>query len=101
MSRYRKRPKEIEAIQWDGTNLREVFDFFDHHPEKFSEWFPTWEDFENRVKADNWLFKIFGPDNEVQYVYPGSYIVKYGPDAYEALNGCYFESEYERIDDDV
>lgn len=97
MSRYRRIPREIEAIKWDGTNLREVFDFFDQHHPKFDEWFPTWEDFEKRVKEDNWDFKIFGPDGEVQHVYPGAYIIKWGPGAYQAVGGMYFESEYELL----
>lgn len=98
MGKYRRIPREIEAIRWDGNNLREVFDFFEDHPAKFNEWFPTWEDFEERVRQDNWLFKIFGPDNEVQHVYPGSYIIKWGPGAYEAVNGLYFESEFEELE---
>ena len=61
MGKYRRRPKEIEAIKWDGTNLREVFDFFDKHHPKFDEWFPKWEDFEKRVRDDNWDFKILDP----------------------------------------
>lgn len=95
MGKYIRRPREVEAILWDGTNLREVFDFFgeDHHP-KFNEWFPTWEDFEKRVREDNWDFKIFGPGDEVTHVFPGSYIIKWGPGAYEAVNGLFFESEY-------
>ena len=97
MGRFRRRPKEIEAIKWDGTNLKEVFDFFDSHHPKFNEWFPTWQDFENRVREDNWDFKIFGPGDEGQHVFPGSYIIKWGPGAYSAVNGLYFESEYEEI----
>ena len=97
MTKYRKRPREIEAIKWDGTNLREVFDFFDTHHPRFNEWFPTWEDFEKRVREDNWDFKIFGPGDEVTHVFPGSYIIKWAPGAYEAVNGCFFESEYEEV----
>ena len=73
---------------------KEVFDFFDTHHPKFNEWFPTWEDFEKRVREDNWDFKIFGPGDEVAHVFPGSYIIKWGPGSYEAVNGLFFESEY-------
>lgn len=97
MSKYRRIPREIEAVKWDGTNLKEVFDFFDQHHPKFNEWFPTWKDYEEYVKKDGYCFKIFGPNNETTHVYPGSYIIKWAPGAYEAVNGLFFESEYEEI----
>ena len=94
MGKYIRRPREIEAIKWDGTNLREVFDFFDSRYHKFNDWFPGWEEFEKDTKENNWGIKIYGPDDEITNVFPGSYIIRWGPGEYEAVNGLFFESEY-------
>lgn len=34
MSKYRKKPVEIEAIQWTGKNQREMFDFLTNGEKK-------------------------------------------------------------------
>jgi hypothetical protein len=56
--KFRKKPIVIDAIQWDGTNLREVIAFTGKHP-RWHEWFDSFEAYEARVKADGGVFKIF------------------------------------------
>ena len=34
MAKYRKKPVEIEAIQWTGENQREMFDFLTNGEKK-------------------------------------------------------------------
>lgn len=34
MAKYRKKPVEIEAVQWTGENQREIFDFLTNEEKK-------------------------------------------------------------------
>ena len=52
--RVRKKPVEVEAIQWDGNNLKEIIDFTGLH-ESAKKW--TWEEYEEVVKNEG--LKIF------------------------------------------
>lgn len=52
--KYRKKPVIIEAIQWNGSNLREVIDFTGLHPSAH-KW--SWDEYERIVKNDG--LKIF------------------------------------------
>lgn len=54
MAFYRKKPVVIEAIQWDGSNLRGIIDFTGLH-ESANKW--TWEQYEQVVKDEG--LKIF------------------------------------------
>jgi len=54
MKKYTKKPVTIEAIQWNGNNLKEVIDFIGLH-ESASKW--TWEEYEEVVKNEG--LKIF------------------------------------------
>lgn len=53
--RYVKKPVVIEAIQWTGDNLKEVFDFLYFH--KSALRVCTWEEYEDLVKKEG--LKIF------------------------------------------
>lgn len=55
---FRKKPVVIEAIQWTGSNLKEVIEFTGKHP-KFNQWFSSFEEYEDYVKKDRYVFKIF------------------------------------------
>ena len=35
MARYRKKPVEVEAVQWTGVNMNEMFDFAIHLVERY------------------------------------------------------------------
>lgn len=35
MAKYRKRPVEVEAVQWTGENQREMFEFLGGDPEQY------------------------------------------------------------------
>lgn len=58
IKKYKKKPVVIEAIQWTGNNLKEVIEFTGKHP-KFSEWFKSFEEYEEYVKKDGNILKIF------------------------------------------
>jgi hypothetical protein len=57
--KYRKIPVEIEALEWDGSNLREIIDFTGLHPSA-RKW--TWGQYEEIVKKDGLkIFTLEGP----------------------------------------
>jgi polyhydroxyalkanoate synthesis regulator phasin len=72
--KFRKKPVVIHAVKWDGTNLKEVIDFTGKH-ELFHEWFKSWEEYENHVKSDGNLFKIFTLEG-VMEASVGDYIIR-------------------------
>lgn len=72
--KYRKRPVVIEAIQWTGENLREVIGFTGKHP-RWSEWFTSWEQYEQRVRDDGGIFKILTLEGTLR-ASPGDWIIR-------------------------
>ena len=59
MPKFRKKPVVIEAMEWNGTNLREVIDFIGLHPsvEKL-----TWGEYRAVVAAEGLkIFTLEGP----------------------------------------
>jgi len=54
MSKFRKKPVVIEAVQWTGDNLKEVIAFTGLHPSA-KKW--SWEEYEQVVKTEG--LKIF------------------------------------------
>lgn len=52
--KFRKKPVEVEAIKWDGSNLKEVIDLIGLNPSAL-KW--TWEEYEQVVKEHG--LKIF------------------------------------------
>jgi preprotein translocase subunit Sss1 len=54
MAQYRKKPVVIEAVQWTGSNLKEVINFSGLH-DSAKKW--TWEEYEEVVKNEG--LKIF------------------------------------------
>ena len=75
-TRWRKKPVEIEAICWAGTNLRAVIDFTGLHPSA-NKW--AWEEYEAVVRDKG--LRIFtledGPNGEVKHFADiGDWIIK-------------------------
>ena len=59
MGRFVKKPVVVEAIQWTGSNLREVIDFCGLH-ESARHW--TWEEYEAVVANEGLkIFTLEGP----------------------------------------
>jgi hypothetical protein len=57
--KYRKKPVVIEAIEWTGSNLREIIDFTGLH-ESARKW--TWPEYEGVVARDGLkIFTLEGP----------------------------------------
>lgn len=59
MAKFRKKPVVIEAIQWGGSNLKEIINFTGLH-ESISNW--SWEEYQKLVWADGLkIFTLEGP----------------------------------------
>lgn len=57
--RFRKRPVEVEAIQWTGDNLWDVIDFTGLHASA-NKW--TWDEYKDVVRREGLkIFTLEGP----------------------------------------
>lgn len=95
MPKFRKRPVEIEGIQWIGDNLQEVLNFVGKH-KKFKAWFENFNHYKKHVAASGNIFKIFTLEG-VMSATPGDWIIR-------GVKGeCYpckpeiFEATYEPV----
>lgn len=74
MTQFYSRHNTTSAIQWTGENLAEVLAFTGKHPD-WDKWFHSFEEYEARVKADGWLFKIIGGP-ATKHAKPGDWIMR-------------------------
>lgn len=57
--KFRKKPVEVDAIQWTGNNLKEIIEFAGLHPSA-QKW--TWEEYEEVVRNEGLkIFTLEGP----------------------------------------
>jgi len=70
MKKYTKKPVTIEAIEWNGENLKEVIEFTGLHESAY-KW--TWEEYEDVVKNEG--LKIFTLEGTMM-ASVGDYIIK-------------------------
>jgi len=74
MEKFRKKPVVIEALQWVGTNLREIINFTDGKLDtRTMHAGMKWEEYEDIVKIDG--LKIFTPEGKMNADI-GDYIIK-------------------------
>lgn len=79
--RYRKIPKEIEAIQWTGENLKEMCQFFG-------------------LEADDFYIQdtLYLPNASGSIkVTPGDYVVEARADEYYVCRASIFKDTYELV----
>jgi preprotein translocase subunit Sss1 len=93
MKKYKKKPIIIEAIIWNGNNLKEIITFTGLH-NSAKKW--TWEEYEQIVKKEG--LKIFTLEGSLKASI-GDYIIK-------GIKGeCYpckpdiFKATYESIEE--
>lgn len=90
---YKNKPKVVEAIQFDGTNLNEVLDFIKGKADYIindSAW--------KVAKAAPVLVLKFEPDNYLGELYPGMYLTRIHNsknDTFRIYTWSEFESKYE------
>lgn len=92
---FRKKPVEIEAIQYTGQNLKEVITFTGKHP-KWDQWFVSWKHYENHVKNDNNIFKIVTLEGTMD-ASPGDWIIKGIKGEFYPCKPEIFANSYEEV----
>lgn len=92
MPKFRKKPVVIEAVQWTGSNLKEVIAFSGLH-ESAKKW--SWEDYE-KVVADDGL-KIFTLEGKMN-ADVNDWIIKGVKGEFYPCKPEIFEATYEAVD---
>lgn len=93
MSKYRKKPVVIEAVQWTGRNLREIIDFAGIHPSA-EKW--SWEEYEWIVETDG--LKIFTLGGSILATI-GDYIIKGVEGEFYPCKQNIFYKTHEKVED--
>lgn len=91
MSKFRKKPVEIEAVQWTGDNLKEVIAFTGRHTSS-AEW--SWSFFEEVVCANG--LKIFTLEGPLK-ASVGDWIIKGVKGEFYPCKPDIFEATYEAL----
>jgi len=89
--KYRKKPVEIEAIQWDGTTANEIFKFVDKFLLVTECGAPCKTNFER------YKFKIHTLEGDM-IVSPFDYIIKGVNGEFYPCKPDIFEKTYERVE---
>ncbi len=92
VQKFRKKPVVIEAIQWNGSNLREVINFTGLHPSA-EKW--TLDEYENVVKTDG--LKIFTLEGKMN-ADVNDFIIKGVKGEFYPCKPEIFEATYEKVD---
>lgn len=99
--KFRKKPVEIEAIQWTGENLREVITFTDGPPDTRSiHAGMKWEQYEDLVKRDGLMIYTLedGPDRKAKhYASIGDWIIRGVKGELYPCKPDIFDATYEKV----
>lgn len=71
MPRFRKKPVEIDAVQWNGKNVLEVYSFMHGKPDLSGRVAADkWHDFVAMYEDKDWHIKTLedGPNDEAKHV---------------------------------
>ena len=91
--KFRKKPVEIEAVQWTGENLREVIDFTGLHPSA-NKW--TWGEYELVVRQSG--LKIFTLEGAMKADH-GDWIIKGVKGEFYPCKPDIFEQTYDKVEE--
>lgn len=91
MPKFRKKPVVIEAVQWTGSNLKEVIDFSGLH-ESAKKW--SWEEYEKVVANDG--LKIFTLEGKMN-ADVNDWIIKGVQGEFYPCKPDIFEATYEAV----
>lgn len=95
MGTYRKKPVEIQAVQWTGENLAQVLAFTGKHPD-WGKWFASFEEYEKRVREDGGLFKILALEGTMVAA-PGDWIIRGVKGEFYPCKPDIFEATYDDV----
>jgi len=91
MPKFRKIPVVIEAVQWNGQNLKEIIDFTGLN-ETAQKW--DWEEFEQVVKQDG--LKIFTLEGTMM-ANVGDYVIRGVQGEFYPCKPEIFKQTYEQV----
>lgn len=91
IQKFRKKPVIIEAIQWTGSNLKDVIDFTGLHSSA-NKW--TWDEYEQVVKIEG--LKIFTLEGKMNADI-NDWIIKGVKGEYYPCKPDIFEGTYEVV----
>jgi hypothetical protein len=92
ITKYRKKPIIIDAIIWDGTNLKEIISFTGLH-ESASKW--TWDEYAEVVKTQG--LKIFTLEGS-HMASIGDYIIRGVAGEFYPCKSDIFGATYELVE---
>jgi hypothetical protein len=92
MKKYRKKPIVIEAVRWNGDNLRDVIDFTGQH-QSAHKW--TWAEYEAVVATEG--LKIFTLEGKHMATI-GDYIIKGVKGEFYPCKPDIFHATYEEVE---
>lgn len=95
MAKFRKKPVVIEAVQWTGSNLKEVLSFTGKHP-KWGDWFSCFEEYEKCVNDSGGIFKILTLEG-THNASPGDWIIRGVNGEHYPCKPDIFEKTYEPV----
>lgn len=93
--KFRKKPVVIDAVIWNGENLKEVIDFTGKSP-KWDEYFKSFEEYELFVKNDRSIFKIFTLEGTME-ASVGDYIIRGVKGEHYPCKPDIFKATYELV----
>lgn len=98
MAKYRKKPVVIEAVLWNGKNLKEIIDFTGLHESAAKKWnlqdHDNWEKYEKIVETEG--LKIFTLEGPLMASI-GDYIIKGVAGEFYPCKPDIFEKTYEQV----
>ena len=103
MTKYRKKPVVIEAVQWMGVNVREIYEFMHEKVELKSAMDRVkWDEFENSHHGKDWHIKTLedGPNGEAKHIASvGDWIIKGIKGEFYPCKPDIFNATYEIVKD--
>lgn len=100
--RFRKKPVEIDAVQWTGKNVLEVYTFMHGAPDlKRDIAQDKWQDFTSMHEGKDWHIKTLedGPNGEAKHVASvGDWIIKGVKGELYPCKPDIFEATYEQVE---
>ena len=105
MGKYRKKPVVIEAMKWDGKNLREITGFMQGKPVKLDSPMTRmkWEEYEGIIEREGLQIKTLedGPNDEAKhFASVGDYIIKGISGEFYPCKPDIFHKTYDAVEDE-
>ena len=99
MQKYRKKPVVVEAVQWNGKNVYEIYTFVEGKTDntscKMAE--DRWFEYVGMMTNEKWKFKTLESDGETQKADVGDWIIKGVQGEFYPCKPDIFNATYEKV----